>query len=173
MNIDGYGPLKAPVKGGGNVHFMDRADARKVYDNTIDKIPERIEALRHLCEQNGYSNDPAGWTALVADNVEVERDDDGIAELTPVWKNVMLDIGLAISQLLIDRSGGQLRWKFYTGSKNSLDYQRPVLVGFGNVASKTYHLNLYLPMTNFALTAATDEPMRDLDEYLDYIATQI
>ena len=173
MNIDGYGPLKSPVQGGGNLHYMSRADARKVYNNTIEKIPERIEALGHLCEQNGYTNDPTGWTALVADHVEVERDEDGIPELTPVWKNVMLDIALAMSQLLIDRSGGQLKWKFYTGSKNSLEYQRPVLVGFINVASKTYHINLYLPMTNMALIAASGEPMRDLDEYLEYMADAI
>ncbi len=69
MNIDGYFPLESPVKGGGNVHFMSRTDARKVYDNTIDKIPERIEVLGHLCEQNGYTNDPTGWTDLVADHV--------------------------------------------------------------------------------------------------------
>lgn len=84
----------------------------------------------------------------------------------------MLDISLAMSQLLIERSNGQLEWEFCTGSKNSFDYQRPVLVGFSK-AAKSYQVHLFRPITNMALTAANGDSMRNLDEYLDFIADDI
>ncbi len=170
LDIDGYVPLKAPVSG--IVHDLSRSDARAVYQNVLDSIPDRLSLLRSLCERNGYRNDPGGWTKLLADHVETEVDEDGRVSLHPVIKTVVLDISLAMSQRLIDRSNGQLTWKFYTGSKRSLDFQRSVLVGFSK-AAKSYQLHLFRPLTNMALTAANGEPMRDLSQYLEMLAEDI
>ncbi|HEX4981684.1 MAG TPA: hypothetical protein VFV63_08300 [Ilumatobacteraceae bacterium] len=168
MNTDGYQPLRAPVNG--NVYEFSRADARLVFKHTVASIPDRVEALGRLCEANGFSNDPEGWTRMLSE-AECEADDPG--ELTPLWRSIVLDVSLAMSDALIRRSDGQLHWKFYFGSKNSFDFHHPVIVGFQNVANKSYHVELYRLITNMTRVAANGKPMRDLGEYLDFMAAKI
>jgi hypothetical protein len=168
MNTGGYTPLRAPVNG--NVLELSRTDARLVFKHTVASIPDRVDALGRLCAANGYSNDPAGWTRMLS-VAECEVDDPG--ELASLWRSIVLDVSLAMSDELIRRSDGQLEWKFYTGSKNSFSFQHPVIVGFQNVAMKGYYVDLYLPITNMTRAAANGKPMRDLGDYLDYIATEI
>jgi hypothetical protein len=167
MNADGYTPLKAPVNG--NVYELSRADARLVFKHTVASIPDRVEALGRLCEANGFSNDSAGWTRMLSE-AECEPDDRG--ELAPLWRCIVLDVSLAMSDELIRRSDGQLHWKFYFGSKSSFDFHHPVIVGFRNVTARYYHVELYQPITNMTRAAANGKPMRDLGDYLDYMAAK-
>jgi hypothetical protein len=144
---------------------MARAEARTAFKEIVASVSERRAALEQLVTLNGFSNDTGGWTRMFDKHAESVNH-----ELTELWRSVVFDVSVTMSDMLIERSAGAITWKFYAGSKKSLDYHQPVLIGFTNVPARYYHYSFHHPMTNMVGKAAGGSEMSGLSDYFEYIA---
>lgn len=125
------------------LHEVDRATARRFFDDLMAARERRKAALEELLAINGasISTDDVGLQRLddwYAGNVEASADERG--RLAPRWYAVGLDIGLYLGDAVIERSPG-VRWELFTAGRRDVSYQRPVLLGFKGVENPNHNVD--------------------------------
>lgn len=147
---------------------MSKEELKAYYKWYIDQIPERINILtKAVNSTSGYENWRPDYTPeslgklgeWFAEKVETrERTDEemneliakapaslpGIEypkrELTNKTFSLAIDIGMYLSQVFL-KNIPSLKWQHITkGSKNYIDYGRPVIARFGNLVFEPTHM---------------------------------
>jgi hypothetical protein len=114
-------------------------------DRLMDARHERIALLRKLAAVNGVDIDADDGVQQLNDwfVASVKASPSNPKRLEPRWYSVVNDIGLFLGELAIARSGGKLRWEFFTAGKKDLSYHRHVIMGF-NVPNPKYNADFDL-----------------------------
>jgi hypothetical protein len=141
---------------------VDRATARRYFDELMSARGARKQQLEQLLDRNGVriSVDDAGlqrlddWyqSGVCAAGTDPER-------LTDRWYAVGLDIGLYLGDAIIDRAPA-LEWRLFTEGRRDASYQRPVLMGFRGVKNPRYNVDpeRLVGTHGHRLVAGDDEP---------------
>lgn len=141
-NWDGYEVYDPGVYG--PLHTLPRAEARRAFTRLMEAKPERIAMLRRLLRANGVelANTDAAIQNLndwFLANVKADPEKPG--RLLPEWYSVVNDMALFLGDVIIERCPG-LHWEFYIWGKKNVSYQRPVIMGFSQVANPKYNVDL-------------------------------
>jgi hypothetical protein len=145
-----------------HLHAATRGQARTYFRRLMSEGPQRLDMLRRLTAQEdiafdrteGSVNDLEAWYRR-----NVERDPVQPDELRGRWLSVSQDIALYLSQIIL-RSAPHLRWELDTGGRTRVSYQRPVLVGFGNVRG-TYKADLTFAISQYGIEVLEDPTTPD------------
>jgi len=125
------------------LHEVDRATARRYFDDLMASRPERRRQLERLFALNDVAvgMGDEGVQALndwYRANVEASpREPDRLAAR---WYAVGLDIGLYLGEAIIARAPG-IDWQLWTHGRRDASYHRPVLAGFTGVPNPKYHVD--------------------------------
>jgi hypothetical protein len=103
---------------------LPRKEARAAFDRLMDARHERIALLRTLAAADGVDIDADDGVQQLNDwfVASVKASPSNPKRLEPRWYSVVNDIGLFLGELAIARSGGKLRWEFFTAGKKHLSY---------------------------------------------------
>ena len=132
------------------LHELPRGEARAAHDRLMAARSARVAALKRLARASGV--DLEGLDALQQLNdwfvSSVESDDGAPGRLSSDWYSVVNDIGLYLGEEAIARSGGKLRWEFFTRGKRDIAYQRSVIMGF-DVPNPKYNVDFDLAVATY------------------------
>jgi hypothetical protein len=142
MNWDGYEIYDPGAFG--PLHALPRTEARRAFNKLMDAKPGRIQMLHWLLNANGA--ELAGTSAGIQDLndwfvANVQADPGKPGRLLPAWYSVVNDAALFLGDVMIQRCPG-LRWEFYTWGKKNAFYQRHVIMGFTQVLSPKYGIDI-------------------------------
>lgn len=131
MNWDEYEPFDPGVDR--PLHELSRPEAQAAFDLLMRSKNDRITALRRLALANGVDLDAPDGLQQLNDwfVASVEPHPTQRGRLRNLWYSVVNDIALYLGDRLIQRSGGRLRWEFFTAGKKDASYHRAVIMGFG------------------------------------------
>ena len=136
----------------------DRNAAEDHFARLMAARRERLDALAALAERHGVDLEPAALGAwLVAAAPDASPD--------PRWSGLVADVALWLGERLIARAPA-LRWELFVSHKKATGYQRPVLVGFRQVADAHYYVDVAFLVASWAELAARRRAVR-----ADFLAT--
>lgn len=141
---------------------VTRGQARTYFRRLMGEEPQRLDMLRRLAAHEeialdrteGSLNDLEAWYRRNVELDPVQQD-----ELRGRWLSVAQDIALYLSQIIL-RNAPHLRWGLDTGGRTRMSYQRPVLVGFGNVKG-TYKVDLTFAISQYGIEVLEDPTTPD------------
>lgn len=161
VNWDFYEPFDPGVDG--PLHELPRKEAREAFKRIMAAKEERIDQLKKLLERNGIalrSTDDGLMELEAWYRNEVERDAEKEDRLRPLWYAVTFDIGLFISEVMIERAPN-LRWEFFTYGAKNVSYHRPVLMGFSKIPNPKYNTDVDFVVATFGLRIVLGLPVKE------------
>ena len=130
MDWNGYEIYRPGVMG--PWHTLPRTEARKAFKRLMEAKPGRIAMLHRLSNANGAVFDTTDASIQNVNawfQANVQPDPDKPGRLLPEWYSVVLDVGLFLGDVIIERCPW-LHWEFFTWGKKNISYQKPVIMGF-------------------------------------------
>lgn len=127
QNYEVYSPLTT-----GPLSRMSRADARQSFDDAMAKKHRSLAMLEQFARANSA---PFGYDRRSADAFgawfiqNVEPDPDLPDRLKDHWYSVVFDMGFWVGELII-REFPELGWKFHSGGRTHISYQKHVIGGY-------------------------------------------
>lgn len=116
-------------------------------------IPVRLSELSKLVAVDGvvldYSEDSVAKLHDWFFDVANEERQAGNVSPSPELFSVCNDIGVYVSEYVIQTTRSAVAWQFYTADKKGLSYQRPVLAGFG-VPNKSFCVDVDYLLCTYA-----------------------
>jgi hypothetical protein len=145
----------------GLLEQLPRRDARRAYERLMASRAHRADELRRLLAANGIElgTDDTSIDALDRWFVATVQGDAAAKRLESKWYSVVNDIALFLGDAMIARSGGQLRWEFFTHGKRDLAYQRHVIVGFSGVKNPRYNVDIDYLVAAYGIEALSDRSL--------------
>ena len=136
----------------GPLNTVPRKQAQAEFAQLMQEKPARIAMLGRLTEANGVrlGTDDAAIQQLndwFRDQVQPDPEQPG--RLLPEWYSVVRDTALFLGDVMIERHPN-LRWEFYTSGKSNVSYQRPVIMGFSQVANAKYCVDIDRRLATYA-----------------------
>ena len=171
-----------------NFDKMSKRDLSLYYHWFLEVIPQRVNELsRAVAQSPGFESWDADYSASsldllgqwMADQVEMRQRTKGELniiynhfsfpfevpneELTNKTFSLAFDVGIYFSQVLLKNSLS-LKWIQQFGTKKSVDYGQPVLVGFGKTSLNPTQIMVTLA---YGLTSKkrTGKRLRELYDY--------
>lgn len=178
VNTREYNAYDHPFEG--NPAEFTRQNARESFNNFIENKERQILRLKRLLFNNGLkltgdSNDIRAINKWINENICVDEadffvDDEGDKHhyVHPDWSNVIFDLAIFISELVIQNTKN-VSWSFNVDvPSNEVSYQHPVLTGFSKIKSKGYYQNFGLTLFNYAQEIIEDKENAS-DDFLNFI----
>jgi hypothetical protein len=140
------------LQSSGPLQDLPRREARAEYQRTLATIPSRIAVLRALVGRNGVTLDDSDASIQQLNDwfrLHVERNPEAPGRLMARWYAVANDIGVYLSEVILQRAPG-LRWEFFTHGRANVSYQRPVIMGFAASPNLHYNLDADLNVVTYA-----------------------
>jgi hypothetical protein len=165
-DFTGYDIVDSGVLTSGPPYEWARSDAEKKFDYFVANADMRIAMLNRLTTHNDgphldfTDESVAALNEWFVDRAEPDPDQQTWpGGLTAEWYSVVNDIKTYLGEILRRRKPN-LQWKLWTRSKNDVDYQVPVIVGFTNVPNKAYHVDYGRIVAMLGMRIVKDE-LRD------------
>lgn len=148
VNWGDYSLVDSPLASSWNppIGKLPRAEAELLYRQFLESMPVRSLELSNLLKANGVILDSSdsgiqNVNDWFTDNVEPSAAEPGYLPLK--WYSVASDVSVFLGNVCIERCPG-LHWEFLgTGSKRSMDFQKPVLGGFVKMHVPSYTTEFY------------------------------
>ncbi|GLI27913.1 hypothetical protein ARHIZOSPH14_21550 [Agromyces rhizosphaerae] len=138
---DEYEPVVSSPTG--QLETLPRVEARRLFEQCMESVPARLEALRRLLAANGVELTSSDASIRELNEwfiTHVEAHPDLPGRLHPSWESICHDVALFLGEAMIERHSN-LRWEFFIWGRTNVAYQRHVIMGFGTEDPKR-HTNL-------------------------------
>jgi hypothetical protein len=145
----------------GLLEQLPRRDARRAFDKLMASREHRTGELRRLLGANGIELGADDGSIDVLDGWFVATVQGSTADkrLDSTWYSVVNDIALFLGDVMIERSGGRLRWEFFTHGKRNLAYQQHVIMGFSRVKNPRYNVDIDYLVSAYGIEALSDRSL--------------